>query len=102
MSHYDPTDLRSQDRAKAEAEERNRLEQKRFEESVKWVMSDKRGRLFVSRVLDQTGQDKPSFDTNNASMAMKEGVRWVGIWLKRELENLCFDRVLEMLKEQRK
>lgn len=102
MSHYDPTDIRSQERAQAEAEDRNRLEQKRFEECAKWVMSDKRGRYFVSRVLDHTGQDRTSFDTNNASMAMKEGIRWVGLWLKRELENLCFDRVLEMLKEQRK
>ena len=101
MSQIDPTDIRSQERANAELDERQRLAAKTWEVDLKWLMSDKRGRRIAARLLDRSGLDRPSFDTNTASMAMKEGFRWFGLWLKGELEIHCFDRFIEMLKEQR-
>lgn len=101
MSHIDPTDIRGQERAQADLDEKSRLHAKKALNDLKWVMSDKRGRRFMARLLDQAGMHRSSFDTNNASMAFKEGVRWFGTRLKEEVEEHCFDRYLEMLKESK-
>lgn len=101
MATPDPLDLRAQERSQADAEERNSIAQQIEIDDLKWLMSNKRGRRFVARVLDQTGMHRSSFDTNNASMAFKEGVRWYGSRIKADIEKHCFDRYIEMLKESK-
>ena len=100
MSQHDPFDLRSNDEAQAANDARAAFIAKTNVDDIKWLMSDKRGRRIVSRLLDQAGLHRPSIDTNTASMAFKEGKRWFGTLLMEEIESHCFDRYIEMLQEQ--
>ena len=51
MSNYDPTDIRSQERAKADSDLRNKLAKDTEEADLKWLMGSKRGRRIVWRLL---------------------------------------------------
>ena len=101
MSHFDPTDIARSERAAEESAEKQRRAEQVWQSDLKWLMADKRGRRIVSRLLDQAGLHRSSFDTNNASMAMKEGLRWFGLKLKEEIETHCFDRFIELLRESK-
>lgn len=100
MSHENPFDIQ-QDQALADKDEKSKLLARRVVDDLKWIMSDKRGRRFVARLLDQAGLHLPSIDANTASMAFKEGKRWFGTLLMEEIKKTCFDRYIEMLQEQR-
>lgn len=101
MSYPDPLDIRSQERAQAEAEERMRLASQCWAGDIKWLMSDKRGRRIAAVLLDQAGTHRSPFDTNHASADFKQGLQWFGLWWKGQLEKHCFDRFIEMLKESK-
>lgn len=101
MSQHDPLDIKGTEEAQAAAEARATLIAKRNIDDIKWLMSDKRGRRIVSRLLDLAGLHRPSIDQNTASMAFKEGKRWFGTLLVEEIEKHCFDRYIEMLQEQK-
>ncbi len=64
MSNYDPLDLRGQERAKAEKEVREKIDLENEEADIKWLMSSKRGRRTIWRLLDQSGVFRLSFNTN--------------------------------------
>lgn len=101
MSQRDPTDIRSQERANDQLDERERRAAQLWVADLRWLMSDKRGRRIAGRLLDKAALDRAVVDTSASSMAFKDGIRWLGIWLKREIEEHCFDRYLDMLKEHR-
>ena len=101
MSHLDPTDITRIERVAEESVEKQRREEQVWQSDLKWLMADRRGRRIVSRLLDRAGLHRSSFDTNNASMSFKEGLRWSGIWLKEEVEKHCFDRCIELLRESK-
>jgi len=101
MNQHDPLDFRSSEEANASADAKAQLVAKRNIDDIKWLMSDKRGRRIVARLLDLAGLHRPSIDHNTASMAFKEGKRWFGTLLVDEVETHCFDRYIEMLKEQK-
>lgn len=102
MSQHDPFDLSGNDEAQAQNDAKAALVIKRNIDDIKWLMSDKRGRRVVARLLDLAGMHRPSIDTNTASMAFKEGKRWFGTLIFEEIEEHCFDRYIEMLQEQKK
>lgn len=66
---------------------------------LKWLMSNKRGRRFVFRLLERAGVWRLSFSTNALSMAFNEGARNEGLRLIAMLSQHCADRYSEMLKE---
>lgn len=101
MSQFDPTDILRVERVAEESAEKQRREEQIWQSDLKWLMADRRGRRIVSRLLDRAGMQRSSFDTNNASMSFKEGLRWSGIWLKEEIEKHCFDRYIELQEESR-
>jgi hypothetical protein len=68
---------------------------------LKWLMSNKRGRRFVHRLLERAGVWRLSFNTNALSMAFNEGTRNEGLRLLAQLTEHCLDRYSEMLKEQK-
>lgn len=68
-------------------------------DDLRWLMSNKRGRRFVWRLLDQAGVFKLSFNTNAMQMAFNEGGRNYGNRLLAEVTSLCPERYSEMLKE---
>lgn len=101
MSHFDPLDIRSQERAQADAEERAQLESQIEIDDVKWLMSNKRGRRFVDRLLKRSGVWRLSFNTNALTMAFAEGTRNEGLRLLGQITMHCPDRYTEMLKESK-
>lgn len=101
MSQHDPLDLRAQEHAQAEAEDRTRLAQDIEVGDLKWLMSNKRGRRFVFRLLERAGVWRLSFNTNALTMAFNEGTRNEGLRLLAQISAHCPDRYTEMLKESK-
>lgn len=96
----DPTDLRAQERARAEADERV-ARQRRIElDDVRWLMSDKRGRRLIWRLFAIAGIYRTSF-TGNSTTFFNEGRRDVGLHFLSDVQEACPERFLEMLKEQK-
>ena len=89
MANYDPTDIRSQERAKSETETRARLAKDTEESDLKWLMGSKRGRRIVWRQLEQAGVFRLSFNTNAMQMAFNEGNRNNGNRLLAIIHSTC-------------
>lgn len=101
MSHLDPIDIRSQERIKADADDRARQAMDLEIDDIKWLMSNKRGRRIVFRALERAGVWRLSFNTNALSMAFNEGMRNDGLRLMAQITAYCPDRYAEMLKESK-
>lgn len=95
----DPTDLRGQDRAAAEAERRDRLTRETEDGDIKWLMASKRGRRIIWRLLDRAGVYRLSFNTNAMAMAFAEGNRNEGLRLMAQIHTLCPEIYSVMVKE---
>ncbi|MBU0593355.1 MAG: endopeptidase [Gammaproteobacteria bacterium] len=98
---HDPLDIRSQESAREDAEDRVKLAQQIEVDDLKWLMSNKRGRRFVFRTLERAGVWRLSFNTNALSMAFNEGTRNEGLRLMAQITTHCADRYTEMLKESK-
>jgi hypothetical protein len=101
MSSFDPLDIRGQERAKEDAQKRDRLAQVNEAEDFKWLMSSKRGRRTMWRLLDQAGVFRLSFNTNALTMAFSEGNRNYGLRLLALIHTLCPELYPTMQKEQK-
>ena len=97
----DVIDVHEQEAAARESARRAELVAKQEIDDLRWLMSDKRGRRFVAWLIDAAGVHRPSIDSNTAAMSFKEGKRWFGTLVMERMETHCFDRYLEMLKEQK-
>jgi hypothetical protein len=98
-SGYDPTDLRGQEKAKADASAKERTERETEDGDWKWLMSSKRGRRIVWRLLEQAGVFRISFNTNAMSMAFAEGNRNFGNRTLAQIHALCSELYPVMVKE---
>lgn len=99
MSTFDPLDLRGQERAKEQSDERNKLSIEQERDDFKWLMGSKRGRRIVWRLLERTGVYRTSF-TGNSETFFREGQRNVGLMLMAQIHEVCPDQYALMLKEQ--
>ncbi len=97
---FDPLDLQGQESAKADKASRSKLTLQIETDDLKWLMSNKRGRRFVTRLLEQAGVYRLSFNTNALTMAFNEGTRNEGLRLLAQINEHCPKRYIEMLKEQ--
>lgn len=96
----DPTDYREQERL-AEADEAKAAQRRRIEiGDFAWLMSDKRGRRIVWRILEQAGVYRTSF-TGNSSTFFNEGKRSMGLFVLSEVHEIAPDALPQMLKEQK-
>lgn len=68
-------------------------------DDLKWLMSDKRGRRVVARLLERAGVWRSSFNSDALQMAFNEGVRNEGLRLLDMVTAHCRERYVEMLKE---
>ena len=102
MSHFDPTDIQAQERDAEVSADRNRKAADLEIDDLKWLMSNKRGRRFVFRVLERAGVGRLAFNTNALSMAFNEGQRNEGLRLMANITAHCPDRYTEMLEESKK
>lgn len=100
MSDYDPTDTKSQERAKAETDLRKHLAKDTEEADFKWLMSSKRGRRIIWRLLDRAGVFRLSFSTNAMQMAFAEGNKNEGVRTVAQIHSLCPELYPVMVKEQ--
>lgn len=104
MSHllgdYDPTDLRGQQEGKRETAAAQRAVRETEISDLKWLMSSKRGRRILWRLLEMSGPFRMSFDTNAMRMAFNEGNRNLGNRLFNEVMTLCPELYPVMAKEQ--
>lgn len=96
---YDPTDLKGQERNKAEETAKKRIAQKNEDDDFKWLMSSKRGRAITWRLLDQAGVFRISFNSNALQMAFNEGNRNYGNKVLSMIHALCPELYAVMLKE---
>lgn len=100
MSTYDPSDIRSQERAKADGELRSKLAKDTEESDFKWLMGSKRGRRIVWRSLDRAGVFRLSFNVDSMTMAFNEGTRNEGLRILMQIHTLCPELYHVMVKEQ--
>lgn len=100
MSTYDPTDVRSQEKAQADTDQRRRLAKDNEDADLKWLMSSKRGRRIVWHLLERAGVYRLSFNTNAMAMAFAEGNRNEGLRLLGQIHALCPELYTAMVKEQ--
>lgn len=101
MSHYDPFDLRGQERAKHRSDEEAQLAAEQEIEDWKWLLADKRGRRVVFRLLDQAGVFRSSF-TGNSETFFREGQRNVGLMVMARIHEASPEKYTLMMKENRK
>lgn len=97
---FDPTDIRGQERARENKELRAKLTRDTEEADFKWLMSSKRGRRIVWRLLDRAGVFRLSFNTNSMAMAFAEGNRNEGLRTIGLIHSLCPELYPVMVREQ--
>ncbi len=100
MSGYDPIDERGQQGDKREQEARKQLAREIEVGDIKWLMSSRRGRRLMWRLLDLSGPFRMSFDTNAMRMAFNEGNRNLGNRLLHEVMTISPEMYPVMMKEQ--
>lgn len=99
MSEYDPTDIRKQERQRADKEARERNARDSEASDLKWLMSSKRGRRIVWRQLEQAGVFRLSFHTNAMTMAFNEGNRNNGNRVLELVHRVCPELYPVMVRE---
>ncbi len=98
-TYNDPTDLKRQER-EAEADEAGARERRRKElDDLRWLLGHPQGRRIVTRLLDEAGVYRSSFNTSGSVMAFAEGRRQIGLFLTGELLEASSDGYLKVLKE---
>jgi hypothetical protein len=100
MSDFDPLDIRAQEKAAADREEKQRLLSDLEANDFKWLMSDKRGRRIVHGLLEKTGVYRSSF-TGNSETFFREGARNVGLMLMAHIHENCPEKYTLMVQEQK-
>lgn len=100
MSNYDPTDVRGQQLASREAEARQRAVRDLEIADIQWLMSSKKGRRILWRLIALSGTFHLSFDPNAMKMAFNEGKRNLGNQLFDEIMTHCPEMYPVMVKEQ--
>ena len=101
MSDYNPLDLKAQQKSKDSKKSADRIERQNEESDIKWLMSSKRGRRFIWRLLEQAGVFRSSFNTNAMAMSFGEGNRNYGLQLLNSIHTLCPELYPTMIKEQK-
>jgi hypothetical protein len=101
VSNYDPIDTASQDKARADRASREKLADQADVDDVKWLMSSKRGRRILWRILERGEVFKLSFNTNSMSMAFSEGRKNEGLRVLALIHAAAPELYATMLKEAR-
>ena len=99
---YDPSDLSREAEVNAEQAETLKLLRQIEKGDIKWLMAHKQGRRIVWRLLGRTGLFQSSYRGDGDSQTVfREGVRSIGLLLLADVNEVCPERYLEMLMEQK-
>jgi hypothetical protein len=102
MSDIDPIEQAAHEQRRADNGDRSKKLAALTEvEDIKWLMSSKRGRRIVRRLLEHAGVHRLSFHTNALQMAFNEGNRNLGNRLLAQVTQHCPDRYLDLLNEDK-
>lgn len=96
---HDPTDLKTQEEARKASELQARLDREAEEADFRWLMSSKRGRRIVWRLLEHAGVFRSSFSPTAMQMAFNEGYRNYGNHTLGLLHQYCPELYPQMMKE---
>lgn len=99
MSEYDPTDVQAQEAARETMERERKLSKDTEESDFKWLMSQKRGRRIIWRLLEKAGVFRSVFNTNAMAMSFAEGGRNYGLHTLGLIQSLCPELFPTMVKE---
>ena len=99
MSEYDPTDVNAQEQARESQDRERKLSKDTEESDFKWLMSSKRGRRIVWRLLERAGVFRLSFNTNSMAMAFAEGSRNEGLRIVHLIHASCPELYSTLVKE---
>jgi hypothetical protein len=99
---HDPHDLEQQEQAQEQRALRDQLLRESEESDLKWLMSSRRGRRIVWRLLDQAGVFRSTFNPNALVMSFSEGERNYGLRTLRLIHAHCHEQYGVMVKEQTK
>lgn len=80
-----------------EAEERKR---RRELDDLEWVLSDKRGRRFVYRLLYLCNMFHHVFRGSEYLDAMESGKRFIGMTLQRDIEEAVGFQILDLMRKE--
>jgi hypothetical protein len=94
----DPLDIEAREKAKAESKDRKSLASLQETEDLKWLLSDKRGRRVLWRILERTGLYRTSF-TGNSETYFREGQRDIGLQLLSLITANCPEKYGLMMTE---
>jgi hypothetical protein len=86
----------------ADAEARKRIAREVEEGDWKWLMSSKRGRRIVWRLLEQARVFHATFNTNALVMAFNEGNRNYGTMILTAIHTFCPELYPVMVRENTK
>lgn len=100
MSQPDPFDSAALEAQQVQRRNKAKLETQREADDLKWLMGSRRGRRIVWRQLERAGVFRLSFNTNAMQMAFAEGARNEGLRMLAQINTVCPESYLEMLKEQ--
>lgn len=98
---HDPLDLRGIERQREDVENARKLDRDQEKADFAWLMSDKRGRRFMWRLLERTGVYRNPF-TGNSETFFRCGAMNVGQMYMADLTDMAPEGYLMMLEEQRK
>ena len=97
----DPLDFKAQERDQKRREKQALLELEQDEGDLVWLMNERRGRRFVWRILERAGVFRSPFDTNALNMARKTGEKEFGIWVVVQINDICPELYMKMVREQK-
>lgn len=101
MTQHDPFDIDAQEQERASRGDRVKQAQRTEADDLKWMMSSKRGRRIIWRLLEQSGVYRLSFDQNAMRMAFNEGNRNFGLALLSKVHELTPELYSTMVQEQK-
>lgn len=99
LAHVPTAEHESQ--ARADQTIRVQLDAEAERDELLWLMSDKRGRRFMHRLLTRSGLYLSSFTGDALSMAFQEGLKQEGRHQMNQITRHCLQRFIEMQQEAR-
>lgn len=95
----DPFDVHAPDRRRAQEAKQARQDRDLEEDDIRWLLSSRKGRRIVWRLLDQAGVFRSTFNTNSMQMAFAEGNRNLGLRLLAIVQSVAPELFPTMTKE---
>lgn len=99
MTEPDPTDIAGQEAARSNADTEQALARRAECDDLTWLLSDKRGRRVMWRLLAQCGVFRNAFAGDPNLTIFRTGEQNIGHWLLAEIHAVAPETYGKMVKE---